>query len=163
MCTCYHMNSRHWQGSQVPLSTCQGTHVLWLPTSSTSLALIANIIWQLLAKKVTHDPHHFFSMLQCSFDEWLNKSPKNFTKIRFFVRNGLPVITWKQRYYLVSNVVNRLLENVHQVVWDSLMNYDRIEWQRSLKELARAPDMAYMKIFSKNLIFLWCVTLSPIE
>lgn len=39
------------------------------------------------------------------------------------------------------------------MVWDSLMNYDRIERKRSLKDLARAPDMAYMKTFSKNLVY----------
>ena len=150
MCTCYHMNLCHWQGLQVHLSTCQGTHVLWLATSSTSLALIANIIWQLLAKKVTRGPHHFFSMLQCSFDEWLNKSPKNFTKIRFFVRNGLPMITWKTKVWLGFQCCKLVVGDVHQVVWDSLMNYDRIEWKRSLKDLARAPDMAYMKTFSQN-------------
>lgn len=162
MCTCYHTDLCHWQGSQVHSSTCQGTHVLSLRTGSTSLALIANIIWQLFAKKVNHGPHPFFSILQCLFDEWLNKSRENFTKIQVFICNGLLMITWNQRYDLVSNDVNWLLHNVHQVVWDSLMDYDRIEWQRTLKGLAKAPDVAYEDVLKEcDSFYDVLMTLSP--
>ena len=72
------------------------------------------------------------------------------------------MITWNQRYDLVSNDVNWLLHNVHQVVWDSLMDYDRIEWQRTLKGLAKAPDVAYEDVLKEcDSFYDVLMTLSP--
>ena len=35
------------------------------------------------------------------------------------------------------------MEKTHQVVWDSLLDYGRHEWQQTLTDLDKTPDVAY--------------------
>lgn len=35
------------------------------------------------------------------------------------------------------------MEKTHQIVWDSLVDYGRPEWQCTLEDLEEAPDVAY--------------------
>ena len=34
------------------------------------------------------------------------------------------------------------IENTHQVIWDALQDYDRIEWQHTFANLKKTPDVA---------------------
>jgi hypothetical protein len=40
----------------------------------------------------------------------------------------------------------------HQIMWDSLVDYDTLEWQRTLQDLEKVVDVAYedfLKDFDK--------------
>lgn len=63
-----------------------------------------------------------------SFDQPFNKPPKPFNLIWFFLRNGLPWITWCEHNDLVINILQWHLEKTHQVMWDTLL-----EWQWTLQ------------------------------
>lgn len=52
-----------------------------------------NIIWQFFAKRSNLGPWKSFSMLQCLFDQPINKHMKIFNRIWFILRSGLPWIT----------------------------------------------------------------------
>lgn len=38
-------------------------------------------------------------------------------------------------------------EKVHQEVWESMMDYDKIEWHKMLQGLAKAPNVVYDDTF----------------
>ena len=52
---------------------------------------------------------------------------KPFSRIWFFLRSGLPWIIWCQWNDLVFDAITWSVENTHQVVWDSLLDYCRLE------------------------------------
>ena len=48
------------------------------------------------------------------------------------------------------------MEKSHQVVWNSWLDYERIEWQWTLTNLEKAPDVTYQDVFEEfNMV--WCV------
>lgn len=47
------------------------------------------------------------------------------------------------------------MENSHQVAWDSSLDYERIEWQRTLMDLGEAPGMAYQDVL-ETFDSVWC-------
>ena len=48
------------------------------------------------------------------------------------------------------------MEKTHQGVWDSLLDNGRLEWQRTLIDLEKAPDVAYEDVL-KEFDNVWCV------
>ena len=38
------------------------------------------------------------------------------------------------------------IEKTPRIIWDALQDYGRIEWKRMLKDLEKAPDVAYQDI-----------------
>ena len=57
---------------------------------------------------------------------------------------------------MVANALQWLVHKTHQVRWESLLDYGRLEWQQSLTDLQKAPNVAYenvLKIFDN----IWCV------
>ena len=56
---------------------------------------------------------------------------------------------------MVFNALQWPLKKTHQVVWDSLLDYGRLEWQWTLMDLDIAPDVAYKDVreVSDN---VWC-------
>ena len=61
----------------------------------------ANVIWQIFAKRGNLGPSKSFSMMQCLFYQPLCKTLKQFSRIWFFSRSGLPWIFWRLRNDLV--------------------------------------------------------------
>ena len=115
-----------------------------------------NIIWPLFAKRGNLGPHKLFSMMQCLFGQPLSKSLNPFSGIWYFLRSGLPWIVWCQHNDMVFHAPPWPVEKTHEVVWDSLLGYDRLEWQQTLMELEKAPNVEYediLKDFHNN----WCV------
>jgi hypothetical protein len=102
-------------------------------------------------------PMKSFSIMQCIFDQPLSESLKPFHHFLFFLRNGITWIIWHQRNDLNRNVIERLVEKTHQVVWDSLLDYDRLEWQRTLTDLEKVPEVPYQDVLNQFDI-VWCVT-----
>ena len=47
------------------------------------------------------------------------------------------------------------MEKTHQVLWDSLLDNDRLEWQRTLTDSEIAPDVAYEDVL-KGFDNFWC-------
>ena len=93
-------------------------------------------------KKGNFGPWKYFSMMQCLFDQSLNKFMKLFNRSWFFLRSGLPWIIWHQPNDLVFNASQWPFEKTHQVVWDSLLDYERLEWQQTLHDLEKTLDVA---------------------
>ena len=50
----------------------------------------------------------------------------------------------------------RPLEKTHQVVWDSLLDCGRLEWQQTLYDLEKTLDVAYEDVL-KEFDSVWCV------
>jgi hypothetical protein len=44
---------------------------------------------------------------------------------------------------LVFDFIQCHVEKNHQVVWDSLLDYGGYEWQCTLEDLEKSPDIAY--------------------
>ena len=42
------------------------------------------------------------------------------------------------------------------MVWDSLLHYGRLEWQQTLCDLVKAPDVAYEDVFNE-IVTSWCI------
>lgn len=42
------------------------------------------------------------------------------------------------------------------MVWDCLLDSGRLEWQRTLQDLERAPNIAYQDML-KEFDYVWCV------
>ena len=42
------------------------------------------------------------------------------------------------------------------MMWDSLLDYGRLEWQQTLQDLEKAPDITYLDV-PKKLDSVWCV------
>ena len=93
-----------------------------------------NIIWQLFANKRNLGPHKSYFMMQCLFDHPLCKTLKQFNRIWFFLRSGLP---WTS------------LKKTREVIWDTLQDYGRIEWKRTLNFLEEVPDVAYQDVLNE--------------
>lgn len=108
---------------------------------------VANIMWRFIAKRGNLSPWELFSTLQCLLDQPFCKPLKQFNCIWFFFKSGLLWITWKQWNDLNCDTLPWPMEKVHQVVWDSLQDYGRIEWQRSLTHLEKNPHILPMKMF----------------
>ena len=45
---------------------------------------------------------------------------------------------------------------MHQVVWDSLLDYGRLEWQQTLVDLEKASNMAFQDVRNES-DSVWCV------
>ena len=41
------------------------------------------------------------------------------------------------------------IEKTREAIWDALHDYGRIEWQWSLADLEKAPDVAYQDVLSE--------------
>ena len=82
-------------------------------------------------------------MMQCLFDQPLQKTLKWFSWIWFFLRSGFSWIIWHQRNDMVLKNLQWPIGKTRQVNWDALQDYDRIEWKRTLKDLEKTLDMAY--------------------
>ena len=48
------------------------------------------------------------------------------------------------------------MEKTHQVVCDALLDFGRIEWKMTLKDLEKAPDIDYNDVV-KEFDAVWCV------
>ena len=48
------------------------------------------------------------------------------------------------------------MEKTHQVVWDVVLEYGRIEWQDTLKNLQKSLNVAYQDVLDE-LDSVWCV------
>ena len=57
---------------------------------------------------------------------------------------------------MVFNSLQWPIEKTHQVIWDALPDYDRIEWKDSFSDLEKAPDVAYQDIL-KEFDSIWGV------
>lgn len=47
------------------------------------------------------------------------------------------------------------MKTTHQVVWDSLLDYDRLEWQCTLHDFDKVPDVAYQHVLHE-FDLVWC-------
>ena len=45
--------------------------------------------------------------------------------------------------WLVLNAIQLPMKKNHQVVWDSLLDYGRLDWQHTLQDLNKTLDVAY--------------------
>ena len=77
-------------------------------------------------------------MMQCLFDQPLRKTLKWVSCIWFCLRSGLQWIIWRQRNDLVFSTLQWLIEKTHQVIWDALQGYSRIEWKHTRLDLEKA-------------------------
>ena len=50
---------------------------------------------------------------------------------------------------MVIMLHNGPLRKTHQVIWDTLEDYGRIEWQQSLSDLEKASDIACQDVLNK--------------
>ena len=66
--------------------------------------------------------------------------------IGIFLRSGLSWIIWRERNDLVFNTPQWPIEKTHQVIWDALQDYDRIEWKWTILDLEKAPDVGYQDV-----------------
>lgn len=61
---------------------------------------------------------------------------------------------------MIFNNILWPLEKVRQVVEDPMMDYGRIEWKHTIRDLAKAPDIAYDDIldnFDSNGCVKWLI------
>jgi hypothetical protein len=121
------------------------------PLPQQCVALPTNIMWQLLAKNSNLGPQKSYSMVQCLFDQPLCKITKLFNHIWFFLRSGHPWILWHQPNDLVFNAPQWQVEKTHQAVWDTLLDYGRIEWKQIVTDLEK-PRKVLIKMLIRNLI-----------
>ena len=47
------------------------------------------------------------------------------------------------------NALQWPIEKTHQVIWDALHAYGKIEWQRTLSDLEKAQDVAYQDVLDE--------------
>ena len=85
--------------------------------------------------------------LRCN-DSLINLCARHFSCTQF-LRSSLLWINWHQWNDLVFNDLQWFIEKICQVVWDTLHDYNRIEWKRTLSDLEKAPDMAYQDILNE--------------
>lgn len=107
-----------------------------------------------LPKELNLGPEESLLVLQWLFDQQFSKSLKSFSCIWFFLRSSIPWIIWHQHNDLVFNSIQWHVEK-HAKLWDSLLDYRRLEWQCTLLDLEKTLDIAYddLKKFDK----IWCV------
>lgn len=65
-------------------------------------------------------------------------------------------IIWRQRDDSVYNMAKCPIEKPHQVLWNPFLDYGRLEWQITLKDLAKSPNVVY-QYNMRELISTWCV------
>ena len=87
-------------------------------------------------------------MMQCHFDQPLSKSLEPLSYIWFFLRSGFPWIIRHQHNDLFLNVSQWPVNKTHQVVWDSLLDYDRLDWQWTFMDLKNTPGVAYENVLN---------------
>lgn len=87
------------------------------------------------------DPSEVSLYASTSFDKSPKKSPKKFH------------IIWND---LNFNSMLWLVENVHEVVQQSVEDYDWIKWQSTLMDLAKAHVVVYHNILDE-FDMAWCV------
>ena len=59
--------------------------------------------------------------------------------------------------------IHNNMEKTHQFIWDTLQDYDKIEWQQTLSDLEKASDVTFQDVFNefdliwgvKGLIVTW--------
>lgn len=54
------------------------------------------------------------------------------------------------------NAIQCMMEKTYQIVWDSLVDYGRLDWQQTLSNLEKALDVAYEDVF-RGFDSIWCV------
>lgn len=81
-------------------------------------------------------------MIQCHFHKDLQESLKKLYVICFFVKSGMPSTIRQQIIDLVLNNIKWHMDKVHWMVWESLMDFGKIEWHEMLQELAIALEVA---------------------
>lgn len=94
-------------------------------------------------------------MMQCLFDQYLSKSLEPFSRIWFFKRVVFCGSTWCQQKDLVFNALQWPMKETHQALWNSLLDYGRLKWQSTLRELKTVPNIACEDVldeFDK----VWC-------
>ena len=42
------------------------------------------------------------------------------------------------------------LRKTHQVIWDALEDYGKIEWKHTLRDSEEAPDVAYQDVLNEG-------------
>ena len=77
---------------------------------------------------------------------WSTKTLEWFNDIWFFLRSGLPWSIWHEQNNMVFNALQWPVDKTHQVIWDTLQDYGRIEWKQTLSYLTKAPDVAYQDV-----------------
>ena len=84
------------------------------------------------------------------------KATVNLQSSWFFLWSSLPWIIWRHRNDLVFNIVQWPMEKTYQAVWDSLLDYGRLKWQRTLQDMEKALDVTYQDIL-REFDSGWCV------
>jgi hypothetical protein len=51
--------------------------------------------------------------------------------------------------------LNGLMKTTHQVMWDSLLDYGRLERRRTLHDFNKVPDVAYQHVLD-DFDLVWC-------
>ena len=57
---------------------------------------------------------------------------------------------------MLFNTLQWYVKKIHQYVWDSLLDYGRIEWKWTLMDLEKALDVAYQDVL-EEFDSVWCV------
>ena len=96
---------------------------------------------------------YWLSKMQYLFDQPLSKLLKPFNHMWFFLRSGscmdyLALVEWSS-----CNARQWLVEKTHQVVLDSLRDYGRHEWQRTLTDWEKTPYVAYKDVLKSLTMF----------
>jgi hypothetical protein len=113
---------------------------------------VANIIWQLFAKRGNIGPQKSFSMMQCLLDQAICKTLKPFSHICSFLRSGLPWKFGSKWNDLDFDALQWRVEKSHQGALDSLLDYERIKCQHTLTNFGKARTWP-IKMFLRNLIW----------
>lgn len=120
------------------------------PLAQQVWCYVANVIWQLFAKRGILGPRNFFSVLQCLFDKPLPKSLKPFSPIWFFLRNGFPWIIWQNRNDLVFNANQHPAEKTTK--WCGILHLTMVGLSSNgLSVTWKKPQTLIMKMFLDNL------------
>jgi hypothetical protein len=98
---------------------------------------------------MTSRPTQIFFYVAMSFRSTFVQTLKRFNCTWFFLRSGIPWIIWRQRNDLIFNKLQWPIEKTSQIIWDALQDYGRIEWKWTLRDLEKAPDVAYHDILDK--------------
>ena len=108
---------------------------------------MADIIWQLFAKKRRPWSSEVFLNVAMSFlIDLLAKQLKPFTRIWFFSRGVVSRGSYSVRRLIWSLMLFNLrwlVKKTHQIVWDSLIDYGGLYWQRTLHDLEKTPNVAW--------------------
>lgn len=88
-------------------------------------------------------PRKPFSTLQCFFDENLPSTLRNYHSGWFFLYSRVTWIIGATEWSLFSIPPTGMLRKSTRLLWDVLLGFGRVEWQRILKDLEKAPDVAY--------------------